>query len=92
MQKNNDTSVTLSAEEVRSLSKLVSVCHNRISRLVNDVDLLGREDHYRALQMWDEKLQGNSNKMALTDFVDDGRPRKEKTIDEWLVSYGRRKG
>lgn len=90
MQKNNDNGVTLSAEEFQSLSKLVSVCHDRISSLVNDVDFLGREDHYRALQMWDEKLQGKSDAMDLTDFVDDGRPRKEKTIDEWLITYGRK--
>lgn len=90
MQKNDDSSVTLSAEEFKSLGKIVRVCHDRISRLVSDVDFLG-VDHYQALQMWDEKLKGKLEKWVLTDFVDDGKSRKEKTIDEWLVSYGHRK-
>ena len=91
MQKNDDESVTLSGEEFRSLGRLVSRCHDRISRLVDDVDFLGVAEHYYALMMWDEKLKGKSDKWRLTDFVDDGKPRKEKTIDEWLVSYGRKK-
>ena len=91
MQKNDDGSVTFSDEEFRSLGKLVGRCYDRISRLVDDVDFLGVVDHYYALQMWGEKLKGKLDKWTLNDFVDDGKPRKEKTVDEWLASYGRKK-
>jgi hypothetical protein len=90
MITNPDTTVTLTEAEIASLQRLIDACHTRISRLPSDGDFLGW-NNYRALQMWDDKLQGK--RYDLVDYVEeDGDEEEEKgenlTVDQWLDMYG----
>ena len=79
--------VTFSAAEMKSLARLVKRVDERVGSLVNDGDWLGW-DHYDALMMWDEILQGKDpNDMLLNDYVH-GKRKGAITVMQWLEKYG----